>query len=69
MLARIIGVAALVAGVVILVYGGFSVPKNRDAKLGPIEVKVQPYVEEMLMVRRIKLRCHEVAIFRLLFRR
>jgi hypothetical protein len=41
MLARIIGVAALVAGVVILVYGGFSVPKNRDAKLGPIEVRVQ----------------------------
>ncbi|HEV8201064.1 MAG TPA: hypothetical protein VGS03_13670 [Candidatus Polarisedimenticolia bacterium] len=41
MLARIIGVVALVAGVIVLVYGGFSVPKNRDAKLGPIEVKVQ----------------------------
>ena len=41
MLARIVGVAALVAGVVVLVYGGFSVPKNKDAKLGPIEVRVQ----------------------------
>jgi len=41
MLVRILGVVALVAGVVVLVYGGFSVPKNRDAKLGPIEVRVQ----------------------------
>ncbi|HZN03948.1 MAG TPA: hypothetical protein VFD06_10225 [Candidatus Polarisedimenticolia bacterium] len=41
MLFRILGVAALVAGIVILVYGGFSVPNDRDAKLGPIEVKVQ----------------------------
>ena len=41
MLVRIVGVVLLVAGVVVLVYGGFSVPKNRDAKLGPIEVRVQ----------------------------
>jgi hypothetical protein len=41
MLFRIIGIVALVAGVVILVYGGFSVPKNHDAKLGPVEVRVQ----------------------------
>jgi UDP-N-acetylmuramyl pentapeptide phosphotransferase/UDP-N-acetylglucosamine-1-phosphate transferase len=41
MLFRILGIAALVAGVVILVYGGFSVPKNKDAKLGPIEVSVK----------------------------
>ena len=41
MLFRILGVAALVGGVVILVYGGFSVPKNRDAKLGPIEVSMK----------------------------
>ena len=41
MIIRILGVAALVAGVVVLVYGGFSVPKDRDAKLGPIEVSVR----------------------------
>ena len=41
MLIRILGVVALVAGVVVLVYGGFSVPKNHDAKLGPVEVSVK----------------------------
>jgi hypothetical protein len=41
MLARILGVVFLVAGVWILVYHGFSVPKDHDAKLGPIEVRVQ----------------------------
>ena len=41
MLIRIVGITALIAGVVVLVYGGFSVPKDRDAKLGPIEVSVK----------------------------
>lgn len=41
MIIRILGVGLLVAGVVVLVYGGFSVPKDRDAKLGPIEVSVK----------------------------
>ena len=41
MIIRVLGIALLIAGVVVLVYGGFSVPKDRDAKLGPIEVSVK----------------------------
>ncbi|HUD71119.1 MAG TPA: hypothetical protein VMQ62_04080 [Dongiaceae bacterium] len=40
MIVRIIGVVFLVAGVWILVYRGFDVPKEHEGKLGPIEVKV-----------------------------
>ena len=38
---RILGVLFLAAGVLVLVYHGFSVPKQRDAKLGPIEVSMK----------------------------
>jgi hypothetical protein len=41
MLMRLLAVVLLVAGVWILVYHSFSVPKNHDAKLGPVEVRVQ----------------------------
>ncbi|HEV8119450.1 MAG TPA: hypothetical protein VGQ67_00460 [Candidatus Polarisedimenticolia bacterium] len=41
MLVRLLAVVLLVAGVWILVNHGFSVPKNHDAKLGPVEVRVQ----------------------------
>ena len=41
MLFKILGVLCLVAGVLILVYHGFSVPKQHDAKLGPIEVTMK----------------------------
>ncbi|HKQ97591.1 MAG TPA: hypothetical protein VJV75_06945 [Candidatus Polarisedimenticolia bacterium] len=40
MIARILGVLFLVAGVWVLVYRGFDIPKEREGKLGPIEVKV-----------------------------
>jgi hypothetical protein len=38
---RIIAVVVLVAGVLALVYGGFSYTKQtHDAKLGPVEISV-----------------------------
>ncbi|MCX6545826.1 MAG: hypothetical protein NTV05_15610 [Acidobacteria bacterium] len=38
---RIVGVVVLVAGILALVYGGFSYTKEtHDAKLGPIEISV-----------------------------
>ncbi|HYV85122.1 MAG TPA: hypothetical protein VFB49_04345 [Patescibacteria group bacterium] len=40
MILKILGVVLLVAGVLVLVYHGFSVPKQHEAKLGPLEVKV-----------------------------
>jgi len=41
MVLKILGVLFLVAGVLVLVYHGFSVPRQRDAKLGPIEVSMK----------------------------
>jgi hypothetical protein len=41
MMSKLLGVVFLVAGVWVLVYHGFSIPKNRDAKLGPIAVSVK----------------------------
>ena len=41
MLFKVLGVALLVAGVLVLVYHGFSVPREQDAKLGPIAVSVK----------------------------
>ena len=41
MLLKILGVLLQVAGVWVLVYHGFSIPKERDAKLGPIEVTMK----------------------------
>jgi protein-S-isoprenylcysteine O-methyltransferase Ste14 len=41
MLLKALGVVLLVAGVLILVYHGFSIPKSHDAKLGPIEVTMK----------------------------
>lgn len=41
MIAKLFGVVFLVAGVLILVYHGFGIPKSRDAKLGPIEVTMK----------------------------
>ena len=41
MLFKLLGVLCLVAGVFILVYHGFSVPKQHDAKLGPIKVTMK----------------------------
>ena len=39
---KIAGIALIVAGVLALVYGGFSYTKEtHDAKLGPIEISVQ----------------------------
>jgi hypothetical protein len=40
MILKILGVVLLVAGVLVLVYHGFSVPKQHEAKLGPLEVKM-----------------------------
>lgn len=38
----VLGVLLLVAGILALVYGGFSYPKeSHSAKLGPIDVSVQ----------------------------
>ena len=41
MVAKILGVLFLVAGVLVLVYHGFSIPREREAKLGPIELSVK----------------------------
>ncbi len=42
MLAKVAGVVFVVAGVLALVYGGFSYTKDkRDVKLGPIEFSVK----------------------------
>jgi hypothetical protein len=41
MATKILGVLFLVAGVLVLLYHGFSVPRERDAKLGPIEVTMK----------------------------
>ena len=40
MIVRIVGILFLVAGVWILVYKGFYVPKEHEGKIGPLEVKV-----------------------------
>ena len=40
MFLRLLGVVLLAAGVLVLVYHGFSVPKEHEGKLGPIEVKM-----------------------------
>jgi len=40
MILKILGVLCLVAGVLILVYHGFSIPRQREGKLGPIEVRM-----------------------------
>jgi hypothetical protein len=40
MIQRILGVVLLAAGVLILVYRGFSVPKEHEGKLGPIQVRM-----------------------------
>lgn len=43
---RLLGVLAIVAGVLALIYGGFSYPKSHEAKLGPVafDVKTQEQV-------------------------
>jgi drug/metabolite transporter (DMT)-like permease len=41
MVAKILGVLFLVAGVLVLVYHGFSIPREREAKIGPVEVSVK----------------------------
>jgi hypothetical protein len=41
MVAKLLGVLFLAAGTLVLVYHGFSVPKQHDARLGPIEVRVE----------------------------
>ena len=39
---RILAIALVVAGILALVYGGFSYTKDtHDAKIGPIEINVQ----------------------------
>ena len=38
---KVLGVLLLVAGVLVLVYRGFSVPRQQDASLGPIEVRMK----------------------------
>jgi hypothetical protein len=40
MILKILGVLLLVAGVFVLVYHGFSIPKSHEAKVGPLEVKM-----------------------------
>ena len=40
MILRILGVLLLIAGVLVFVYHGFSIPKQHEAKLGPLEVKM-----------------------------
>jgi hypothetical protein len=40
MILKILGVLLLVAGVLALVYHGFSIPRQHEAKLGPLEVKM-----------------------------
>ena len=40
MFLRILGVALLILGVLVLVYHGFSIPREHEAKLGPLQVKM-----------------------------
>jgi hypothetical protein len=40
MILKILGVLCLAAGVLIFVYHGFSIPRQREGKLGPIEVRM-----------------------------
>jgi hypothetical protein len=40
MILRILGVLLLIAGVMVLINHGFSIPKQHEAKLGPLEVKM-----------------------------
>lgn len=44
---RLIGVLLIVAGVLALIYGGFSYPRSHQAKLGPVafDVKTQERVD------------------------
>ena len=41
-----VGVLLIVAGVLALIYGGFSYPKSHEAKVGPVafDVKTQEHV-------------------------
>lgn len=43
---KMVGVLLVVAGVLALIYGGFSYPKSHEAKLGPVafDVKTQEHV-------------------------
>lgn len=38
---RLIGLLIIAAGVLALVYGGFTYPKKHETKLGPIELSVK----------------------------
>ncbi len=44
--AKSVGVLLIVAGVLALIYGGFSYPKSHEAKVGPVafDVKTQEHV-------------------------
>lgn len=44
---RVVGLLLIVAGVVALIYGGFSYPKSHEAKLGPVafDVKTEEHVD------------------------
>ena len=44
---RLIGVLLIVAGVLALIYGGFSYPRSHQAKLGPVafDVKTQEHLD------------------------
>ena len=37
---KLVGLLLIVAGILALVYGGFTYPRNHEAKLGPIAVSV-----------------------------
>ena len=43
---KTVGALLVVAGVLALIYGGFSYPKSHEAKLGPVafDVKTQEHV-------------------------
>lgn len=41
MILKILGVLCLVAGVLIFIYHGFSIPREREGKLGPIKVRME----------------------------
>ena len=38
---RSVGLLLIIAGVLALIYGGFTYPRNHEAKLGPIAVSVK----------------------------
>ena len=43
---KLVGVLLIVAGVLALIYGGFSYPKSHETKVGPVafDVKTQEHV-------------------------